>query len=130
MSVLLLSRNNYSLTAVSSELQRMLIRVQTQKLGSIYYAIIESHLRYTDVIWDSLPTRKAETLQRLQNRTQLIIESARVKDAWFCDWLNDNNLISLDRLVMMYMIMSKLRAESLWDRFKLKPVHSNLQVPN
>ena len=50
------------------------------KLGSVYYAIVESYLRYADVIWGNLPTRKSETLQRLQNRTQLIIKSARVKD--------------------------------------------------
>ena len=30
------------------------------KLGSVYYAIVESHLRYADVIWGSLPTRKIE----------------------------------------------------------------------
>ena len=33
------------------------------KLGSVYYAIVESHLRHADVIWGSLPTRKIETLQ-------------------------------------------------------------------
>ena len=40
------------------------------KLCSIYYAIVESHVRYADVIWGSLPTRKIETPQRLQNRAQ------------------------------------------------------------
>ena len=49
------------------------------KLCSVYYAIVENHLRYSDVIWGSLPARKIETLQRLQNRAQLIIETARVK---------------------------------------------------
>ena len=37
------------------------------KLGSIHYAFVGSHLRYSDVIWESLPARKIETLQRLQN---------------------------------------------------------------
>ena len=37
------------------------------KLCSVYYAIVESHLRNADVIWESLPARKIETLQRLQN---------------------------------------------------------------
>ena len=55
------------------------------KLCSVYYAIVESHLRYADVIWGSLPTRKLETLQRLQNRAQSIIENARLKDNWSCD---------------------------------------------
>ena len=69
------------------------------QLGSVYYAIVQSHLRYADIIWESFPARKIEILQRLQNRAQLIIESARVKDNWSCDWLNVNNLISFDRLV-------------------------------
>ena len=50
------------------------------KLSSIYYAFVESYLRYADVIWGNLTTRKIETLQRLQNRAQLIIETARAKD--------------------------------------------------
>ena len=69
------------------------------KLCSIYYAITESHLRYADVIWGSIPARKIETLQRLQNRAQLINETARVKDNWSCDWLNVSNLISFDQLL-------------------------------
>ena len=63
------------------------------KLSIVYYAIVESHLRYANVIWGSLLARKIETLQRLQNRAQLIIETARVKDNWSCDWLNVSNLI-------------------------------------
>ena len=55
------------------------------KLCSVYYAIVESHLRYADVIWGSIPARKLETLQRLQNRAQSIIESARLKDNWSSD---------------------------------------------
>ena len=49
------------------------------KLCIVYYAIVESHLRYADVTWGSLPARKIETLQRLQNRAQIIIETVRVK---------------------------------------------------
>ena len=64
-------------------------------LRSVHCAIVESHLRYADVIWGSLPARKIETLQRLQNRAQLIIETARVKDNWSCDWLNVSNLTNL-----------------------------------
>ena len=65
-------------------------------LGSVYYGIVESHLRYADVIWGSLLTRIIETLKRLQNRAQLISESARVKDNLYCDWLNVSNLALLD----------------------------------
>ena len=100
------------------------------KLGSVYYAIVESHLRYADVFWVSLPTRKIETLQRLQNRVQLIVESARVKDNWSCDWLNVSNIISFDRLVTMYNILNKLSPESLWDTFELRSVHSKYETRN
>ena len=94
------------------------------KLGSVYYVIVESHFRYADVIWGSLQTRKLETLQRLQNRALSIIESAKLKDNWSCDWLNVNNLISFDRLVMTYQIMNKLGPESLRDKFELRSTHS------
>ena len=100
------------------------------KLGSVYYAIVESHLRNADVIWGSLPTRTIETLQRLQNRAQSIIKNARVNDNWTCGWPNVSNLIPFDRLVMTYNIMNKLSRESLWDKFELGLVHSKYQTRN
>ena len=74
--------------------------------------------------------RKIETLQRLQNRAQLIIESARVKDNWSCDWLNVSNLISFDRLAMTYKILNKLSPENLWDKFELRSVRSKYETRN
>ena len=100
------------------------------KLGSVYFAIVESHLLYADVIWGSLPTRKIEILHRLQNRSQLIIESARVKDNWSCDRLNVSSLISFDQLVTTYKIVNKLCPESLWDKFELRSVHSKCETRN
>ena len=91
---------------------------------------MESHLRYADVIWGSLPARKIETLQRLQNRAQLIIETTRVKDNWSCDWLIVSNLISIDRLVMTYKIINRLSPESLRDKFELRSVHSKYETRN
>ena len=91
---------------------------------------MESHLRYADVIWGSLPARKIETLQRLQNRAQLIIETARVKDNWSCDWLNVSNIISFERLLMTYKIINKLSPESLWDKSELRSVQSNMKQGN
>ena len=99
-------------------------------LGSAYFAIVESRLRYADVICGRLPTRSIDILQRLQNRAQLIIESARVKDNWSCDWLNVSNLISFDRLVMVYKILNKLSPESLWETFELRSVHSKYETRN
>ena len=42
--------------------------IQQSKLCSVYYAIVESHLRYTNEIWGSLPKTKIDILQRLQDR--------------------------------------------------------------
>ena len=100
------------------------------KLSSVYYAIVESHRRYADLVWASLPSRKIKTLQRLQNRAQLIIKTARVKDNWSCEWLNVSNLISFDRLVMKYKIINKLSPANLWDKFELRSVHSKYETRN
>ena len=54
---------------------------QTQ-LCSIYYTIVESHLRYANEIWGSLPKTKHDAPQRLQDRARTIIENARLKDNW------------------------------------------------
>jgi hypothetical protein len=95
------------------------------KLCSVYYAIVESHLRYANVIWGSLPKTKLDNLQRLQDRARSIIESARFKDNWSCDWLSVENLIHFDRSVMTYKIMNKLSPESLWDKFQQRSSQSN-----
>ena len=76
-----------------ASLQKLKNILPQSKLCCVYYAIVESHLRYAGVLWGSLPARKIETLQRLQNRAQVIIETARSKDNWSCDWLNVSNLI-------------------------------------
>lgn len=107
------------------------------KLCSVYYAIVESHLRYANEIWGSLPKTKLDTLQRLQDRARSIIESARFKDNWSCDWLSVENIIRFDRSVMTYKIMNKLSPESLWDKFQQRSSQSNyatrycrdLQIP-
>ena len=66
----------------------------------------------------------------IQNRAQLIIENARIKDNWSCDWLNVNNQISFDRLVMTYKIKNRLSPENLWDKFELRSVHSKYATTN
>ena len=60
----------------------------------------------------------------------MIIETARVKDNWSCDWLNVSNLISFDRLVKTYKVINKLSPESLWDKYELRSVHSKYEPRN
>ena len=69
--------------------------IPQSKLCNAYYAIVESHLRYANEIWGSLPKTKLDILQRLQDRARSIVENARYKDNWSCDWLSVENIIHL-----------------------------------
>ena len=42
--------------------------ISQSQLMEVYYALVESHLRYANVVWGSLSDTKMEVLQRLQNR--------------------------------------------------------------
>ena len=44
-------------------------------LFQVYKALVESHLRYADVVWGSLLNNKLSAFQRLQNRASGIIET-------------------------------------------------------
>ena len=50
-------------------------------LFKVYTALVESHLRYADVVWGSLSNTKISALQRLQNRAFDIIEASKIKDS-------------------------------------------------
>ena len=82
--------------------------IPQSQLCNVYYALIASHLRYTDVIWGSLSKTKIAALQRLQDRTCSIIRNARIKDSWSTSWLNVENLFRYDWDVMTYKIMKRL----------------------
>ena len=50
-------------------------------LFQVYKALVESHLRYADVVWGSLSETKITALQRLQNRAFEIIQVSKIKDS-------------------------------------------------
>ena len=52
------------------------------QLCCFYCGLVESHLRYGDVVWGSLNKSKVIALQRLQTRACCIIENAKIKDKW------------------------------------------------
>ena len=83
------------------------------KLCSVYYAIVESHLRYANEIWGSIPKTKLYALQSLQCRVRTIIENARLNYSWLCDWLSIQNIIRFDRSVLAYKAINKLSPENL-----------------
>ena len=88
-----------------------------KQLATVYRALIESHLRYCSVIWGCLSNTKLESLQRLQNRARRLIECARHKDGWVCDWLDVRNLIKYDQLITTYKIKNGLCPENLKNKF-------------
>ena len=53
-------------------LEKLKNLVSQSQIDHVYCALIESHLRYANVIWGSLLKSKLNTLQRLQDRARSI----------------------------------------------------------
>ena len=107
------------------------------QLWSVYYGLVESHLRYGDVVWGCLNKTKKIALQHLQNRACNIIENVRLKDNWSHSWLNVDNVFHYDWNIMTYKIMNKLCPENFFNKFLRRSSVSNyntrhyrdLQIP-
>ena len=97
--------------------------IPQSQMCNVYYSLVESHLRYADVIWGSLSKTKIATLQKLQDRAYSIINDARIKDKWSTSWINVENLIRYDRNVMTYKIVNKLCPGNLWDKYQPRSSH-------
>ena len=113
-----------------SALKKLENIVPQSQLCSVFHAIVESHLRYANVIWGSLSKTKLDTLQRLHDRAHSIIENARIKDEWSANWLCVENLIRFDRSVMACKILNKLSPESLWNKYQCRSAYSNYETRN
>ena len=87
-------------------LKRIKNNPSQSQLCCVYYGLVESHLRYGNVVWGSLKKSKMIALQRLQSRACCIIEKAKIKDNWSRSWLNVENIIRYDRDIMTYKIMN------------------------
>jgi len=83
----------------------------------VYYALVESNLRFGVVVWGSFSKSKIIALKRLQNRACCIIENAKIKDNWSLSWLNVENIIRCDRDIMAYKIKNKLCPEKFLNKF-------------
>ena len=99
--------------------------IPQSQLDHVYCALVDSHLRYANVIWGSLPKSTLNTLQRLQDRARSIIDKAGLKDSWSHGWLTVEQLIKFDRSVMTYKIINRQCSESLWDKY-----HQGIQLSN
>ena len=102
--------------------------IPQSQMCNVYYSLVESHLRYADVIWGSLSKTKIATLQKLQDRAYSIINDARIKDKWSTSCINVENLIRYDRNVMTYKIVNKLCPGSLWDKYQPRSSHSTYRT--
>ena len=98
-------------------LKRLKNILPQSQLCCVYYGLVESHLRYGDVVWGSLNKSKIVALQRLQNRACCIIENGKIRDSWSRSWLNVENIIRYDWDIMTYKIMNKLRPEKIFKKF-------------
>ena len=81
--------------------------IPQSQLDHVYRALVESHLRYANVIWGSLPKSKSNTLQRLQDRARSIIDNVRQKDGWSHNWLTVEQLIKFDQSITTYKIINR-----------------------
>ena len=103
--------------------------MQTE-LDQVYWALLESHLRYYNNIWGSLSNAKLYNLQGMQNRACTLIESSRLKDGWRCTGLSVSSLIEYDRAIMIYKITNDLCPDSLKGRFLTRSQLSKYPLRN
>ena len=59
-----------------ASLRKLQIILPQSRLLNVYQALVESHLRYTSVVWGALSNIKLSTLQRYQDRAFDLIESS------------------------------------------------------
>ena len=87
------------------------------QLCLVYQALVESHLRYGNLIWGHLPEKKLCALQKIQNRAFYLIESAPIKDNIPTARLSVEKLMTYDRATMVHKILKEMCPEILKGKF-------------
>ena len=100
------------------------------KLLDVYRALVESHLRYANVVWGALPSTILSTLQKYQNRAFNLIESSKIKDTYNRNVLDVRELTLFDRVVMTFKIVIMLCPEGLQNIFIERSGLSNYKTRN
>ena len=85
------------LTRDLSSLRKLKNIPPQRELDQVYKALFESHLRYGSIVWSALSNTKLSQLQRIQTRAKELIENARYKDGWTCQWVTVKSLISFEK---------------------------------
>ena len=91
--------------------------IPQSQLFLVYQALIESHLRYGNLIWGHLPEKKLCSLQKIQDRTFYLIESAPIKDKMPSKRLSAEKSITYDRAIVVHKILRKKCPENFKGKF-------------
>ena len=86
-------------------------------LFQVYQALVESHLRYGNLLWGHLSATKLDNLQKLQDRAMTLIQSAPIKDRIPSATLSVNELIRLDQAMMVRKILNEQCLEIFKQKF-------------
>ena len=100
------------------------------QLLNVYQALVESHLRYANVIWGALSDAKISTFAEIPKQSTRLIESSKVKDAWNKNLMHISQLMTFDRAVMTYKIVNQLCPEGLQNKFIERSVISKYNTRN
>ena len=100
-----------------SSLRKLKDIVPQRKLEQVYKALFESHLCYSDIVWNALSDTKLSHLQRLQIQARKLMENAKYKDGLDCNWLDVQSSISFDQGVTTYTILHGLCPDNLRHKF-------------
>ena len=87
------------------------------QLFQVCRALVESHLRYGNLLWGHLSATKLHSLQKLQDRAMTLIQSAPIKDRIPSATLSLNELIKLDQAMMVHKILNGQCPEILKQNF-------------
>ena len=111
-------------------LKRLKNVLPQSELSIVYYALVESQLRYGDFVWGSLSRKKLAALQRPQTWALKIIRNAKIEDTWSCPGMNVEKIICFDRNVMTYKIMHKLCPNGFLEKYKRRSSFSSCNTRN
>ena len=96
---------------------RILREVLPQSLRiSVFQALVESHLRYGNMMSGHLPQTKLCTVQKLQNRASYLIEPTPIKNQIPFAWRNIEKLVVYEHAVMVHKILKEILYKYIYSR--------------
>ena len=99
-------------------------------LFQVYKALVESHLRYADVVWGRLSNTKVSALQRRQNRAFDSSEASQIKDSFIRPAFNIDQMFQCDRSVLIFKMINNICPKSLHNKFAERSTISKYDTRN